>query len=212
MPIARFAMILAAAALPAALAAQNPSAAQAAPAPLPPNGWRIDPVHSAISFRVRHMGMEWVNGRFQSWTGDFVYDPAHPTAASVSVDIRAASVSTQNDRRDDDVRANYLEADSFPDILFVSRHVERVDSTHLEVTGDLTLHGVTRPVALHTELLGMMASPRGRRIAFTATTVVNRQDFGLTRNFLIEGAQLVGSDIDITIDVTANQPPPSGTR
>ncbi len=200
----RLATSLLLAVLPAALAAQNPPTP--APAPLPPNGWRIDAAHSAISFRVRHMGMEWVNGAFQRWTADFVYDPAHPEAATVAVHIQSASENSQNDRRDNDVRTNYLNVDSFPEISFVSRQVERVDSTHLRVAGDLTLHGVTRPVTLETELLGTMSTPRGRRIAFTATTIINRQQFGLTRNFLVEGAKLVGDDIYITIDLTANQP------
>ncbi len=201
----RLITILAAAALPAALGAQNPPApAQAA---LPPNGWRIDPGHSNIAFRVRHMGMEWVNGTFARWTGDLVYDPAHPEAASVTIHIQAASENSDNDRRDNDVRANYLNVDSFPDIAFVSRSVERVDSTHLRVAGDLTLHGVTKPVILQAELLGTMRSPRGRRIAFTAATQINRQEFGMTRSFLIEGAKLVGDDVYITIDLVANQPP-----
>lgn len=206
----RFAAVVGLVFLPAALAAQNPAAP--APAPLPPNGWRIDPGHSRIAFRVRHMGMEWVTGAFDRWSGEFSYDPAHPLAASVTIHIQAASVASQNDRRDNDVRANYLNADSFPDIAFTSRRVERVDSTHLRVTGELALHGVTRPVTLETELLGSMNGPRGRRIAFTATTTINRQEFGLTR-FLIEGAQLVGDIIYITIDFTANQPPsqPAGS-
>ncbi len=198
--------------LPAALAAQNP--APAPQAALPPNGWRIDPGHSRVAFRVRHMGMEWVNGEFEQWTGDFVYDPARPESASVVIHIQAASENSQNERRDNDVRANYLNVDSFPDIAFVSRRVEKVDSTHLRVTGDLTLHGVTRPVVLETEFLGAMANPRAKRIAFTATAQVNRQQFGMTRNFLIEGAKLVGDDIYITIDLVANQPvaEPGGTR
>ncbi len=212
----RFTALFALTILPAALAAQNPAAAPAAaqaPAPLPPNGWRIDPGHSRVAFRVRHMGMEWVTGEFERWTGDFVYDPAHPESASVAIHIQAASETSQNDRRDNDVRANYLNVDSFPDIAFVSRQVERVDSTHLRVAGDLTLHGVTRPVVLATELLGTLSNPRARRIAFTATTQLNRQEFGMTRNFLIEGAKLVGDDIYITIDLVANQPvaQPSGT-
>lgn len=204
-------------AVAAPLAAQNPAlpapAPQGAPqgqqpqAPLPPNGWRVDPVHSAINFRVRHLGVEWVNGRFSAWNSELVYDPANPEAASVTTHIRTTSVNSDNERRDNDIRSgNYLLVDSFPEITFVSRQVQRVDATHLRVTGDLTIRGVTRPVVLETEILGMLNGSRGKRIAFTATTSIRRQDFGVTFSRIVEGAQLVGDEVRITIDITAIQP------
>jgi polyisoprenoid-binding protein YceI len=201
--------LAAASALP--LAAQNPpppgASGQQPPAPLPPNGWRVDPGHSAITFRVRHLGIEWVNGRFPSWTAELVYDPNNVEAASVTAHIRTGTVATDNDRRDADIRSgNYLAVDSFPEMVFVSRQVQRVDATHLRVTGDLTLRGVTKPVTLETELLGMLNGSRGKRIAFTATTTIRRQDFGVTFNRFMEGAQLVGDEVRITIDITALQP------
>ena len=193
--------------------AQNPlpsPGAQPQPQPqaaLPPNGWRLDPNHSAVNFRVRHLGISWVNGEFRTWTADIVYDPANPEAASVAARIQTGSVNTNNDRRDNDIRSgNYLAVDSFPEMTFVSRRVERVDATHLRVHGDLTLRGVTRPVALDTELTGSLPGQRQRRIAFTATTTINRHDFGVRFNRLTEGAQVVGDEIRITIDVEATQP------
>src|SRR5689334_20472578 len=100
---------------PVALLAQQPAAPAPAPpagppggpqqqAPLPPNGWRVDPGHSAVHFRVRHLGISWVNGEFKTWTAELIYDPAHPEAASVTAHIQTASVNTDNDRRDNDIK------------------------------------------------------------------------------------------------------------
>lgn len=192
---------------PAPPAGAQPGQPAQAPAPLPPNGWRLDPGHSAVNFRVRHLGISWVNGEFRSWTADIVFDPANPTAGSVTARIQTASVSTNHERRDADIRSgNYLAVDSFPEMTFVSRRIERVDATRLRVHGDLTLRGVTRSVTLETEMSAVMSGTRQRRIAFTATTAFNRHDFGVTMNRLVEGAQVVGDEIRITIDIEATQP------
>ena len=198
---------------PAIAAAQQPAGAppgapqQQPQAPLPPNGWRLDPGHSAVNFRVRHLGISWVNGEFQRWAMDLIFDPAHPEQASVTAHIQTNSVNTNNERRDNDIKSgNYLAVDSFPEMTFVSRGVQVVDSTHLRVMGDLTLRGVTRPVVLETEITGRLNQSRARRIAFTATTTIKRQDFGVIMNRIVEGAQVVGDDIRITIDVEALQP------
>ena len=185
-----------------ALAAQQP---QQGP-PLPPNGWRIDPGHSAVTFRVRHLGMTWVNGKFGSWTGALVFDSANPEAATVEAHIQAASVNTENERRDNDVRQNYFQVDSFPEITFVSRRVERAGEGCLRVTGDLTIHGVTKSVVLETEIAGQMNGQRGKRMAFTATTTISRREFGILRNGMMEGVAVVGDEIRITIDIEAVQP------
>ncbi len=211
--LALSALVLATVAAP--LAAQQGAAPAGAPAqqqrpaqpPLPANGWRFDLAHSAVTFRVRHLGISWVNGRFGTWNGTLVYDPANPTAASVEVRIQTASVNTENERRDADIRSgNYLAVDSFPEMAFTSKRVERVDATHLKVHGDLTLRGVTRPVTLDTEVLGSMDGQRAKRIAFTASTVINRHDFGVKFNRITEGAQVVGDEVRITIDIEATQP------
>ncbi len=204
-------MLVAATLAPSALLAQQPAGpppgAQQQQAPLPPNGWRVDMNHSAVHFRVRHLGISWVNGEFKTWTAELVYDPAHPETASVAAQIQTASVNTDNDRRDNDIRSgHYLEVDSFPEMSFVSRQVEKVDSTHLRIHGDLTLRGVTRPVILDTEVLGTLNGSRGKRVAFTATTTIRRQDYGVSFSSFMEGAQVVGDDIRITIDIEATQP------
>ena len=196
--------------------AQAPAAAPAQPAqpgqqqpqtPLPPNGWRIDMGHSAVNFRVRHLGISWVNGQFRSWTAELIYDPANPEAASVTARIQTGTVNTNSERRDNDIRSgNYLAVDSFPEMTFVSRRVERVSPTQLRIHGDLTLRGVTRPVVLDTELSSVLSGQRGKRVAFTATTSINRHDYGVVFNRMTEGAQVVGDEIRITIDIEATQP------
>lgn len=178
-------------------------AAQPAPPPTPTNKWAADPAHSAVGFRVRHLGITWVNGTFKQWAIDLNYDPANPEAASVVARIQTASVDTDNERRDNDVRSNYLVTDSFPEITFTSRKVERAGEGRLRIMGDLTLLGVTRPVVLDAEVGGVLTTARGRRTAFSATTTIKRQDFGITLNRLMEGAQIVGDDVRITIDVEA---------
>ena len=167
--------------------------------------WSADPAHSAVAFRVRHLGITWVNGAFKQWTAELDYDPAKPESASVVAHIQTGSVDTGNERRDNDLRQNYLAADSFPEITFVSKKVERVAADRLRISGDLTLRGVTRPVVLDAEVGGVINTPRGRRTAFSATTTVKRQDFGITRNSFMEGAQVVGDDVRITIDIEATE-------
>jgi len=212
--IRSFAVFAALSASAAGAVAQAPAAPAAAGAPqqqpqvpLPPNGWRVDMGHSAVNFRVRHLGISWVNGEFQRWAADLVYDPANPATASVTARIQTASVFSNSERRDNDIRSgNYLAVDSFPEMTFVSRRVEVVDATHLRISGDLTLRGVTRPVTLDTEVSSTLSGQRGKRIAFTATTTINRHDYGVVFNRMTEGAQVVGDEIRITIDIEAIQP------
>ena len=193
---------------PAAPPAGAPQGGQQQPqAPLPPNGWRIDFGHSAVNFRVRHLGISWVSGQFRTWAAELIYDPANPEAASVTARIQTGSVNTNHERRDNDIRSgNYLAVDSFPEMTFVSRRVERVSATQLRIHGDLTLRGVTRPVVLDTEISSVLSGQRGKRVAFTATTNINRHDYGVVFNRMTEGAQVVGDEIRITIDIEATQP------
>jgi len=173
--------------------------------PTPTNRWSADPAHSAVAFRVRHLGITWVNGTFGQWTIDLNYDPTKPEAASVTAHLQTPSITTGNDRRDNDLRQNYLAVDSFPEITFASTRVERGAPDHLKVTGNLTIRGVTHPVVLDAEIGGVLATPRGRRTAFSATTSIKRQDYGIIRNGFMEGAQIVGDEVRITIDVEATE-------
>jgi polyisoprenoid-binding protein YceI len=195
--------------LPAAisLSGQTSQQASATPPPPPTNRWSADPPHSAVAFRVRHLGITWINGTFGQWTVDLNYDPTKPEAASVTAHIQAASISTGNDRRDTDLRTNYLAVDSFPEITFTSTRVERVAPDRLRITGNLTIRGITHPVVLDADVGGVLATARGRRTAFSATTSVKRQDYGISLNRFMEGAQIVGDDVRITIDVEAVERP-----
>ena len=190
--------------VPAATTLASQAATPSTP-PTPTNRWSADPAHSAVAFRVRHLGITWVNGVFGQWTVDLNYDPSKPEAASVTAHIQTASVTTGNDRRDNDLRQNYLVADSFPEITFVSKRVEKVAPDKLRISGDLTMRGVTRPVVLDADIGGVLATPRGRRTAFSATTILKRQDYGITLNRFMEGAQVVGDDVRVTIDVEATE-------
>ena len=190
--------------LAASLPAQGAPAA-AAPPPAPTNRWSADPAHSAVNFRVRHLGITWVNGSFGQWTADLNFDPAKPEAASASAKIQAATITTGNDRRDNDIRQNYLAVDSFPEITFTSTKVECTAPDHLRITGDLTMRGITHSVVLETDIGGVLNTPRGRRTAFSATTTIKRQDYGISLNKFMEGAQIVGDDVRITIDVEATE-------
>jgi polyisoprenoid-binding protein YceI len=180
-------------------------ASQASTPATPSNRWSADPPHSAVAFRVRHLGITWVNGTFGQWTADLNYDPSHPEAATVTARIQTASVSTGNDRRDNDLRQNFLAADSFPEIMFVSKRVEKIAPDKLRISGDLTMRGVTHPVVLDADVGGVLATPRGRRTAFSATTILKRQDYGITLNRFMEGAQVVGDDVRVTIDIEATE-------
>ncbi len=208
---------LAALIVPATLVAQNPAPApapaaapgaqQPAQPPLPPNGWRIDRAHSAVTFRVRHLGISWVSGVFRDWTADLIFDPANPEAATVTARIQVTSINTENERRDNDLRSGrFFAADSFPDMTFTSRSVQRAGENRLRVAGDLTMHGVTRPVTLDVETSPVQSGQRGRRIAFTATTTVDRKEWGMTFSPLAEGIRSAGDEVRITIDLEAIQP------
>ncbi len=204
------ALLVAALLVPAAglaVAQQGPPPQGPPQAPLPPNGWRIDRSHSGVTFRVRHLGISWVNGSFGEWTADLVYDPARPEQSSVTARIQIASVNTGNERRDADLRSGrFFAADSFPEMTFASRRVERVGPSRLRITGDLTIRGVTREVVLDAEMTDVMAGQRSRRVAFTATTTIDRKDWGMTFSPVAEGIRSAGDEVRITIDIEAVQP------
>lgn len=184
-------------------ACQNPPAQP----PLPPNGWRVDRAHSGVTFRVRHLAISWVSGTFTDWDADLVYDPANPQTASVTARIRVLSINTSSERRDNDLRSGrFFAADSFPEIGFVSRSAQAGGEGRLRVTGDLTMHDVTRPVTLDVEVSPIQSGQRGRRIAFSATTTIDRKDWGMTFSPISEGLRTAGDEVRITIDLEAIQP------
>jgi polyisoprenoid-binding protein YceI len=166
--------------------------------------WNIDTNHSEISFRVRHFVTK-VPGTFTSWRGTIRADPADLALGAVEVTIDVASVSTKNERRDNDLRSsNFFSADSFPTMTFKSTRVE-VDGSAIRVTGDLTMRGVTRSVTLTGEYAGTFGppEPRRQRIGFSVGTKLDRRDYGLVWNRLVEGSNMLGDDVEITINIEA---------
>ena len=180
-------------------------AIMAIPAVAPAATWNIDPDHSNIGFRVRHMMVTNVKGEFGKFKGSVTLDEQDITKSKVEVTIDTASVDTRVAKRDDDLRSpNFLDVARFPTMSFVSRKVEKAGAGKLRVTGDLNLHGVTREVVLDVE--GPTAEgkdPWGNmRRGASAATQINRKDFGLTWNKTIEtGGVLVGDEVNIMLEV-----------
>jgi len=176
-----------------------------APRPAGSATWEIDPAHTSVQFSVRHMMVSNVRGQFETVAGRIQADEANPTAARVEATIETASIDTNNNKRDDHLRGpDFLDAVKFPQITFVSKKVEKAGEAKWKLTGDLTLHGVTREVVL--EMDGPTAprkDPMGTiRSGAQARTKINRQDFGISFNKALDGGGLVvGDEVVITIDV-----------
>jgi polyisoprenoid-binding protein YceI len=164
--------------------------------------WQLDPPHTLVEFSAKHMMITTVKGHFGSERGTLVYDEGDPSRSTVEAEIDAASLYTGTAMRDNDLRSShFLEVEKYPTITFKSTRVELSGSDSGQVIGDLTIHGVTREVALETELTGRGKNPWGKEvIAFEARTSINRKDFGLHWNMALEtGGVLVGDIIKIEI-------------
>ena len=168
--------------------------------------WNIDTSHSGIEFSVRHLMISKVRGAFETWRGTIDFDSNEPEASKVSVQIEAGSIDTREPSRDAHLRsADFFDVEKYPSLTFESRKVERAGDNRYRVIGDLTLHGVTRSVVLDAEYLGTGMDAWGKqRIGFFAKTAINRKDFGLNWNQVLEAGGMVVSDqVDITLDVQA---------
>ncbi len=166
--------------------------------------YQIDKMHSNVAFRIRHMTVNWVNGHFDDYAGTFDYDPADPTAWRCEATIQAASVNTGVEMRDKDLRSeHFFDVAKYPTLVFKSSSVAKQPDGSYKLAGDLTIHGVTRPVVLDLEANGQIKDPQGNmRAGFTASGKINRQDFGLTYAKTIEtGGLVVGDEVSIQIDV-----------
>lgn len=175
------------------------------PQTLPATGtWQIDPSHSEVGFSVRHLGISKTRGRFGAFSGELVV-AEQPEQSRVTVEIDAASVDTKDTGRDEHLRsADFLDVAAFPTLAFATTGVVQ-RGVRWEVSGELTIRGVTRPVVLDTEVAGLVTDPWGNdRVGFTASTEINREDFGLTWNAALEaGGLLVGKTVKIDIEVEA---------
>jgi len=180
------------------------AAALSLPAAAATSTWQIDPAHSAAQFAVKHMAISTVRGAFTSVKGTVQLDDKDITKSSVDVAIDVNSVDTRQPDRDKDLRSDhFFDAEHFPTITFKSKRVEQVSSGKLRITGDLTIHGITKELVLDVDgPTAPVKDPWGnQRMAINATTKINRQDFGVKWNATMDnGGVVVGDDVSITID------------
>ncbi len=167
--------------------------------------YTIDTQHSSAQFKVRHMMIANVKGEFDKVSGSVEYDPANPSAASVEVTINVNSISTREPARDADLKSSrFFDAEKFPAITFKSTSVTEAGGGNYKIVGDLTMHGVTKPVTLDVESVSdEIKDPWGLlRRGATATTKISRKDFGIELNVALEtGGVMVGDHVDIALDV-----------
>lgn len=172
--------------------------------------YAIDTTHSQVGFRVKHMMVANVRGRFKAFDAKLSYDPKNVAATTIEATVQTASIDTDTQKRDDHLRSpDFFDAAKFPELTFKSKKVTGKDGK-LFVTGDLTLHGVTKEVVLEVEgPTPEYKDPYGNtKIGATATTRINREDFGLKWNVALEtGGVLVGKEVDITLELEFTQVP-----
>ena len=166
--------------------------------------YSVDNAHSDIAFSVRHMVFAKVRGHFTKWTAQLSYDGGDPSKSALEVSIEAGSIDTREPQRDGHLKsADFLDVEKYPTITFKSRRVEPTAPKHYKVTGELTIHGVTREASFDAEELGRGKDPWGNdRVLFGAKGSINRVDFGLKWNQALEaGGVLVGEKVDFEVDV-----------
>ena len=164
--------------------------------------WTFDPLHTQVEFSAKHFGMMTVRGNFSevTVTGD-VY-PDEPERSKIEVNIRTVSIRTHNEQRDNDLRSSYfLEAEKYPTITFKSNKIEAKGPDKGTLTGDLTIKGITKPVTLNVVKYGEFNDPQmGHRIGYAAETKINRKDFGMNFDAMVNGKFVVSNDIQINIE------------
>jgi polyisoprenoid-binding protein YceI len=167
-----------------------------------PTTWTIDPAHSQTTFSVRHMVISTVRGEFQKIAGSVQLDEADLAHSTVEATIDAASVDTRVAARDGHLRSpDFFDVAKFPNITFKSTKVEKAGEGKLKVAGDLTIHGVTKPVVLDVEgPTPAIKDGKGLRRGLTARTTINRQDYGLRWNKAVEAGPIAGDEVKIEID------------
>jgi polyisoprenoid-binding protein YceI len=161
----------------------------------PADDYTIDAIHSSVSFKIKHFGLSYVHGRFNSFSGSFSVDSANPAKTSFKMSIKSQSVDTNNQGRDGHLRGpDFFNAKQYASIDFKSSSVKPVDGGY-EVTGDLTLHGETKPVTFTLSGGNVINDPRsGARTGFSTDFVINREDFGVGKNMA-----MLGSDVHVSI-------------
>ena len=218
----------AALALTFGISAQNPPATQAPPQgqpppagqqqrppqpPLGPNQWRLDGSHSAANFSVRHMMVSTVRGQLGRITGTLEYDGKDVNTIKADVSIDVNGINTQNEGRDKHLRsADFFDVETHPNITFKSKRVEAAGSGKFKLIGDLTIRGTTKEVALDVEGPSpVVKTQRGIATGASATAKINRLEYGLKWNNMVEAGPVVSDEVTITIDIEATRPNAPGT-
>jgi len=165
--------------------------------------WQIDPMHTQVEFSAKHFGMMTVRGHFNEVAVSGNVDPQQPDATKIDVTINVASLNTNNPQRDNDLRSSYfLELDKNPTITFHSGAVKLAGPDSFELSGDLTIKGITKPVTLHVKRYGELNDPRmGHRVAYTAEGEINRKDFGMEFDMLADNRLVVSHEIKIFVEM-----------
>lgn len=172
--------------------------------------WNIDPDHSVAGFSIRHLMITNIRGTLTGITGTILFDPDDIANSSVEATLPVAGISTGNKKREEHLMtADFFEAERFPTITFRSTKVEKIGSNRGKIAGDLTMHGVTRPVIMEAEYFGPLKGPAElggeTTLGFAASLRINREDYGIIWNVPFDKANLmVGREVDITLDIEAD--------
>ncbi|MEW5796000.1 MAG: YceI family protein [Candidatus Zixiibacteriota bacterium] len=173
-----------------------------AAAPSQAEQWKVDPVHSGVHFKVSHMVIAKVNGEFKEFDATLDFDGEDVSTASVQATAKTASISTDNERRDGHLKSpDFFDAEKYPEITFKSKKVIKGEGNKFQLVGDLTMRGVTKEVTFNCEFNGTVDFGQGIKAGFTATTTINRQDFGVAWSKTLDSGGLVaGNDVEITLE------------
>ncbi len=169
-----------------------------------PRSFRIDPDHSAATFSIRHFSTR-VWGRFRDLSGNLRFDRENPAKSSIDVVIRADSIDTNSEERDAHLRsADFFDTKRFPTLTFTSHAVRAMEDGRLEVSGELSLRGVTRTVVVPVVVTGIVRTAQGERVGFEGTFTIDRKSFGISWNRVLEAGGTVLSDqVEITLAIEA---------
>jgi polyisoprenoid-binding protein YceI len=178
---------------------------QTAPVAGAKTAWKLDPTHSTVEFSAKHLMITTVKGRIADVEGTIYTNENDPKSSSVEATLKTASIDTRTDQRDQHLRsADFLNVEQYPEIKFKSTRIEG-SKQEFKLTGDLTIRDVTRPITLDVTYEGQTKDPwGGERVGFNATGKIDRRDFGLTWNQLLEtGGVAVGNEIKLSLDIQA---------
>lgn len=204
-PLAAVAVLVPAAAL--TLDRELPVAAAHAAALAAPVAFSVDGAHSQVLFKVRHLGVSTVTGRFGKFTGGFKFDPQTQQGSDVAFTVDATTIDTDNERRDAHLRSgDFFETDKYPQITFAGTKVERTGAGKYRIAGNLTMHGVTKPIVLDATMEGPQKVGQQWVAGINATGKLSRKEFGLTWDRVTEGVSAVGDEITMVVEIEAKAP------